>query len=134
MDASALQERLERSPFSAFLGLRLVSAADGAAELALAPRAEFRQEADRLHGGVLAALCDSAAVYALLSVDAFGGRFTSVELKLNFLRPATLLGADLRARAGIVQLGRRIALCEIDVEQDERKLVRCLSTYIALEG
>jgi acyl-CoA thioesterase len=126
-----LHSLLAQAPFTRFLGHRLVSAGDGAAALALAPRAEFVQEAGRLHGGVLTALGDTAAVYALLSTGRWAPRFTSVELKLNFLRPAALDGPELEARGRVVTQGRRVAVCDVEIEQAGRLLAKGLFTYLA---
>jgi acyl-CoA thioesterase len=131
MNESDLETLLRNAPFTGFLGHRLISAGGGAARLALAPRAEFEQEAGRLHGGVLTALADSAGVYALLSTGRWEPRFTGVELKLNFLRPAALAGADLEARGRVVTQGRRVAVCEVEVEQAGRLLAKGLFTYLA---
>jgi acyl-CoA thioesterase len=131
MDSTQLAALLARTPFTRFLGHRLVAAADGAAELELPLRREFVQEAGRVHGGVLTSLADSAAVYALLSSERWDERFTGVEMKLNFLRPPALDGPPLTARARIVQQGRRVAVCDVEIAQAEKLCAKGLFTYLA---
>ena len=130
MDKAALEALVARTPFTGFLGHRLVAAGGGAAEVLLAVRGEFVQEAGRVHGGVLTALADSAAVYALLS-SGFAPGFTGVELKLNFLRPVALEGPPLLARGRVVQAGRRVAVCDAEVEQAGKLVAKGLFTYLA---
>ena len=58
---------------------------------------------------------------------------TSVEFKLNFLRPALAGGGDVRAVATAVRRGNKIALAEVEVTQGERAVATGLFTYIVLE-
>jgi len=131
MDSTQLEALLVRTPFTRFLGHRLVAAADGTAELELPLRPEFVQEAGRVHGGILTALADSAAVYALLTTDRWDRRFSSIELKLNFLRPAALDGPPLTARATVVQQGRRVAVCDVELAQAGKRCAKGLFTYMS---
>jgi len=136
MSRADLEGLLARTPFSRFLGLRPPTAAeretDAEAVLALDVRPEFVQEAGRVHGGVLTSLADSAGVYALLEAG-WHARFTGVELKLNFVRPVALDGPAMVARARIVQSGRRVALCDVEIAQAGKLLAKGLFTYLAIE-
>ena len=131
MEQHELEALLARTPMTELVGYRLVSAGEGRAELALAPRDEFRQEVGRLHGGILATLGDTAAVYAIVGRLPRDRSLTSIEFKLNFLRPAELEGPELLARAQVVKLGRSVALAEVEIEQGSALVAKGLFTYLA---
>ena len=92
----------------------------------------FGQEAGVVHGGVLSTLADTAAVYTLFPYLEEGESMTSIEFKMNFLRPALIDGGSVTARANLVRRGSRIALCEVDVFQARRLVGKGLFTYMIL--
>jgi uncharacterized protein (TIGR00369 family) len=86
-----------------------------------------------LHGGVLCDLADAAMGYAYASSLAEGETFTTVELKINFLRP--VWSGRVLAAARMVTRGRTIGLVECDVTDAAGKLVaRASSTCMTLRG
>ena len=117
-------------PLAVELGMRFLERTEAGAAIALPLRAEFLQVADVVHGGIVATLADTAAVYLLLG----GGRperaMTSIEFKLNFLRPALLERGELLARAVLVKRGRTIALADVGVEQAGQLVAKGLFTYL----
>ena len=82
-------------------------------------RAVFVMEADErhhnpmgtLHGGVYCDLADAAMGYAYAATLAEGETFTTVELKVNFLRPVRR--GRLTAEARVVKAGQRFGLCRV---------------------
>jgi uncharacterized protein (TIGR00369 family) len=103
------------------------------ATFSMQPRPELLQETGVVHGGILAALADAAAVYVLLPDLPPTKSVTSIELKINFLRPASLEGGPLRAVARLVRRGRTVALCHVELTQGDRPIAIALSTYAFLE-
>jgi uncharacterized protein (TIGR00369 family) len=96
-------ERVARVPSNRLLGLVVREQWDGGATVTMAPRPELAQEYGVVHGGFLAALADTAAVYALLPKVATGERMTSIEFKVNFLAPADPAGGELVAMVDVHQ-------------------------------
>jgi uncharacterized protein (TIGR00369 family) len=135
MSADELVRILGQSAAESDLGLVLLSASEEAVELALPLQARFLQGQGIVHGGVLATLADSAAVLALFprAGDAASG-LSSIEFKLNFLRPAVLAAGDVRARALVLRRGRRVGVCEVELFQAERLIGKGLFTYLYLDG
>lgn len=135
MSADELVRILGRSAAESDLGLQLVCAGDDAVELALPLQARFLQGQGIVHGGVLATLADSAAVMALFPRpgDAASG-LSSIEFKLNFLRPALPDAGDVHARALVLRRGRRVGVCEVELFQAERRIAKGLFTYLYLDG
>jgi uncharacterized protein (TIGR00369 family) len=107
-------------PCNRLLGLELVRQDDGGATVTMAARPELAQEYGVVHGGFLAALADTAAVYALLPKLKSGERMTSIEFKVNFLAPADPGGGPLVAKAAIVKAGRTVRVVTVDVRQEVR--------------
>lgn len=96
----------------------------GVVEISAENRPEFGQQDGYVHAGALLTLTDSAGGYATLSALPPGSRVLSVELKLNFLRPA--FGTIIRGRARVRKLGGTISVCEIEAEMKQgRKWVTC---------
>lgn len=127
MDAAA---RFAATAANRFLGARLCSATRERAELELQPRAEFVQEEGIVHGGILAMLADTTAVYLLFAQLAPEQAPTSIEFKLNFLAAAKADGHALAAAAVPVRIGRTIAVCDCEVRQGGTLIAKGTFTYL----
>ena len=128
-DARAF-ELFSRTLVNRFLGSRLVIHTPGRVEVALTTRPEFGQEYGIVQGGIISALADTAAVYLLLPGAMDRGSVNGIEFKMNFLRPALTDGSDLTAVATPVKIGRRIAVCSVDVMQKDRLVAQGTFTYL----
>jgi uncharacterized protein (TIGR00369 family) len=120
-------------PAHRLLGLELLERSSEHATFSMQPRPELLQETGILHGGILAALADAAAVYVLLPDLPATKSVTSIELKINFLRPATLEAGPLHAVARLVRRGGTVALCHVELTQNDRPIAVALSTYAFLD-
>ncbi len=100
------------------------------AEMHLTLRPEYAQGEGVVHGGIITALADTAAVYALLPQLPPERGMTSIELKINFLRPVHPEAGELVARSQVVQFGQRVAVCEVDVYQNDKRAAKGLFTYL----
>jgi len=128
-----VQEKFSRVPINKHLGFQLISHSAESATISLEPRAEFLQEEGIIHGAIVTALADTAAVYTFhpqLSPDM---TMTSIEFKLNFLSPALLDGGTITARSSVVRKGRKIGVCDVDVMQGKRHIAKGLFTYLFFE-
>src|ERR1700730_16291192 len=103
-------------------------------------RAVFQMEADErhhnpmrtLHGGVYCDLADAAMGYAYAATLTEGESFTTVELKINFLR--AVRKATLTAEAKVVKAGSTLGYVECEVKDETGSLVaRVASTCIKLK-
>jgi uncharacterized protein (TIGR00369 family) len=102
-------------------------------------QAVFEMEADErhhnpmgtLHGGIYCDLADAAMGYAYAATLEDGETFTTIELKINFLRPVRR--ATLIAEAKVVKAGSSVGYVECDVKDQTGKLVaRAASTCMKL--
>ena len=103
-------------------------------------RAVFQLEADErhhnpmgtLHGGVYCDLADAAMGYAYAATLTDGESFTTVELKINFLR--AVRKATLTAEAKVVKAGSTLGYVECEVKDEQGRLVaKAASTCIKLK-
>jgi len=86
-----------------------------------------------IHGGILCDLADAAMGMAYYSTLEEGESFTTLELKINFLRPFWTGG--LVARGRVASRGRTVGMTECDVEDDQGRLIaRASSTCLTLRG
>lgn len=98
-------------PIGETLGFRAVEVEPGRIVFAGKPDARSLNLIGTIHGGWSAAILDTAmALAALTTLDARHD-FTTLDLKLNYLRPIAP-GIEVRAEGEVVHAGRRVALCE----------------------
>ena len=74
-----------------------------------------------LHGGVYCDLADAAMGYAYAATLAEGESFTTVEMKINFLR--AVREATLTAEAKVVKAGSTLGYVECEVKDEQGRLV-----------
>ena len=123
---------LSDSPINKFLNFNLLSHSKERAEISMPLKRDYIQETGVVHGGLISTAADTAAVYALYPNLPDGKTMTSVEFKVNFLRPALVENGDLTARAQVVKRGRQIGLCEVEVSQNNKLVAKGLFTYLIL--
>jgi len=121
------------APIGKLLGLRITSSGSGQAIVEFEASARYANPMGTLHGGVLCDLADAAMGVAYLSTLAEGETATTIELKINFLRP--VWNAKLRAEARVVRAGKVVGLIECDILDERQRLVaRASSTCMTLRG
>jgi len=121
------------APIGKLLGLRITSSGAGRATVEFEASGRYANPAGTLHGGVLCDLADAAMGLAYLSTLAEGETLTTIELKINFLRP--VWNAKLRAEARVVRAGKVVGLIECDILDERQRLVaRASSTCMTLRG
>jgi uncharacterized protein (TIGR00369 family) len=118
-------------PVARLLGFVLKSVEPG--------RAVFEMEADErhhnpmgtLHGGIYCDLADAAMGYAYAATLGEGETFTTIELKINFLR--AVRKATLTAEARVVKAGRTVGYVECEIKDQTGSLVaKAASTCMKL--
>jgi uncharacterized protein (TIGR00369 family) len=120
-------------PIARLIGFQLVSAGEGAAQFEMDADERHWNPMGTLHGGVLCDIADAAMGVAYATKLEAGESFTTIELKINYLRP--VWRAHLRASARIVKKGRKVGLVECDVTDENGNLVaRASSTCMTLSG
>ncbi len=75
-----------------------------------------------VHGGFIATLLDSALACAVQTLCPVGYASTSVDLKINFVRPVFAATGPLTARGQVVHPGRQLATSEARLTDAAGKL------------
>jgi uncharacterized protein (TIGR00369 family) len=109
------------APISDLIGMRMVEVGEGTATFELVAGPEHSSPPGTLHGGILCDLADAAMGCANATRLGPGESFTTVELKINFLKP--VWEGRLTAVGSVVKAGRTIALTDCRVTDDEGSLV-----------
>jgi uncharacterized protein (TIGR00369 family) len=102
---------LAAQPFSVLLGTELTAMTEDGVVLELPLRADLLQQFGFAHGGVVSYLADNALTYA--GATALGEAVVTVEMKINYLRPA--IGERLVVRASVLSAGQTLAVTRCDV-------------------
>ena len=115
------------------IGARVISAEPGRAVVELEIGPQHHNPMGTVHGGMLCDVADAAMGIAYRTTVPDEDGFTTIELKINFLRP--VISGRVRAVGHLVKGGRRLGLLECDVLDDQDRLVaRASSTCMTLAG
>jgi uncharacterized protein (TIGR00369 family) len=121
------------APVSDLIGIRLVSAAAETVTFELDVGPEHTSPPGTVHGGILCDLADAAMGCANATRLEEGDHFTTVELKINFLKP--VWSGRLTAVGSVLKAGRTLALTECRITDAEGSLVAyATSTCMTLHG
>jgi uncharacterized protein (TIGR00369 family) len=119
-----IRERIARgqhSPVCHLLNMEVQAIHPGQAAVSLAAAPAMFNPFGTVHGGILCDLADMAMGTAFMSTLNPGEGLATVELKINFLRPAR--EEILLAEARVTHRGRTTGFVECEIFNAERKLV-----------
>jgi uncharacterized protein (TIGR00369 family) len=120
-------------PVAALIGFTLVAVEPGHAVVEMDVGPQHANPMGTLHGGILCDIADAAMGMAYAASLEEGESFTTLELKINFLRP--VWAGRLIATGRIVKDGQTVGLVECDIHDDQDRLVaRASSTCMTLRG
>jgi len=120
-------------PIASLLGFTLTAVGEGTATIELKVDERLANPMGTLHGGALCDITDAAMGMAWASTLGEGETFTTLELKINFLKP--VWSGTLQARGRVVKAGRTVGLVECDVlDAQDRLVARASSTCMTLRG
>jgi len=120
-------------PIGRLIGFTLNEIEPGRAIIELEAGPQHANPMGTLHGGVLCDIADAAMGMAFAAGLGAGETFTTLELKINFLKPVWT--GKLRAAGHVVRQGKTVGLVECDVTDAGGSLVaRASSTCLTLRG
>jgi uncharacterized protein (TIGR00369 family) len=115
-------------PIALLMDMSIVEVEPGHAVFELQP-AEFQYNPiGSVHGGALTTVLDSAMGCAVHSMLPAGTSYTTLELKVNFLRRVTTDTRRLRCEGSVIHLGRTVATAEARLVDGEGRLVAHATT------
>jgi uncharacterized protein (TIGR00369 family) len=119
--AEKLNERLVAAPFNSWMGLRVIALDEDKVEIGLKWREEMvsNPAARYTHGGILGALIDAAADFAVAAK--VGAPVPTVDIRVDYHRAAK--PGDLKAVARVVRLGSTNSVAEAQVFDGDGNLI-----------
>jgi uncharacterized protein (TIGR00369 family) len=123
-----LRERVRATNTARQFGFVVQHAERGKVTMRMPVNARHKQVHGVVHGGVLAALADTAGGLATYMACPRGARVATVEMKINFLEAVE--AGHVTAEAEVVRIGRHIAVTDCDLRDDSGRLVaKALMTF-----
>jgi uncharacterized protein (TIGR00369 family) len=114
---------LPQPPIALLLGFRGVEADRGRAVFELQPGAQHYNAIGSVHGGAALTLLDSAMSCAVHTLLDPGVRYTTLEVKANFVRPIAADVGVIRCEGTVVHAGSRVATAEGKLTDGAGKLL-----------
>jgi uncharacterized protein (TIGR00369 family) len=116
-----VQALLMRAPFHQWLGLTVLAVSDDGVEIKATWREEWVVNVERryTHGGILAALIDLAADFAMIRQTGRG--VPTIDMRVDYHRAA--MPDDLIARGKVVRFGSQFATAEAEIVDKDGKLI-----------
>ena len=120
----------EHVPFNEVLGIEIESAAPPRLRFAMRPELIGNAKRGILHGGVISAVLDVTAGYAIMLALAAEPKtgdklefpnIGTIDLRVDYLRPGR--GRHFVASGKVVRLGNRIAVTHMELENDSGELI-----------
>ncbi len=132
-EMKSLFQKITDQGFTGEAGFKIRSFEEGAITLEVAPKPELTQFLGYVHAGVVTGLADHAAGAAYTTVLPEGRACLTIELKINFLKPAA--GDMLAAEARVVSAGKSIGVVQSDVygEKDGDRIL-CATALVTLRS
>jgi len=115
LDLQQVVAAVQQSGFYQLLGMEIVELKPGYSKLRIRVRKEWTHAGGVGHGGVMASIADSCIACALFGMveDSHQLGFSTIEMKLNYLRP--FKEGEMIAEGRIIKKGGTIAVGEMDV-------------------
>jgi uncharacterized protein (TIGR00369 family) len=120
-------------PVADLIGLEAGRIENGEAIMELEAGEQHSNPMGTIHGGILCDLADAAMGMAYFSQLEAGESFTTLELKINYLRP--FWTGKLVAHGRVVSRGKTVGMTECDVVDEQGRLIaKATSTCLTLRG
>lgn len=119
---------LDTPSIGRLLGMRPVLLSEGEVRFSVTPKPDFANPLGTVHGGVCATLLDSVMGCAIHTTLPAGVGYTTLELKVNYIRSVAVDAGELTGVGTTIHVGRTTATAEGKVFSSDGKLVAHGST------
>ena len=126
--------RLPPPPMAELVGARLVFVGDGEVRFTWTPDESAYNPIGMVHGGLLCTLLDFAAGAAVHTQLPAGVGFSSIEIKVSYLKALRSDSGDIQVHGRALQVGRRVAFAEAHARNPAGELVGHATSSIAVSG
>ena len=131
-----IQASFDKQGLMSTLRASILHMAPGAVDIALMASPSVSQQHGFVHAGAVAAIADTAAGYAALSLMPPGAGVLTTEFKINLVAPAA--GERVVARGRVIKAGRMLTLAQTEVfsqtAQEEKLVALLTATLMTIEG
>jgi uncharacterized protein (TIGR00369 family) len=130
MTLEEAQALVDRGPYLKWLGVSVLKFEKELIEVKAAWRSDWvaNPSLQQTHGGILAALIDFAADFAL--VPHLGRMVPTIDMRVDYHRLAK--PGDLTARGRVIKLGRQFSVCEAEIRDAAGELIASgRGTYVS---
>lgn len=115
-------------PISSHVGLEFVCVAEGEVVMSAQPDRSHDNPTGSVHGGFFATVLDSVCGCAVHSTLPAGVGYTSLEIKVSFLRPITAETGPVTAHGWVTRRGRSVAFAEADIRDSSGRVLATASS------
>ena len=114
-------DRVNKSPYFSLISMKVLEIGKGESRLEIIVQEKHLQPFGMVHGGVYSSLVDAAVFWAVYpEIDGDLG-MTTVEMKLNYLAPASK--GTMIARGKSLRIGKTLCLGEASIENEKGLLL-----------
>lgn len=110
-------------PIARLVGYKIADVESGTAVFEIEPGEYLYNPFSTVHGGILSTLLDTSMTAAVLSTLPIGKSCSTLEMKVNFVRPVTDKTGLISCRAEVIHSGKRIATATGKIFDDRDRLV-----------
>lgn len=114
--------KIKPPPIAMLVGYRIQEVEKGSAIFELEHAEYHYNPFATVHGGIASTLLDTATTAAVLSTLSIGLSCSTIEFKVNFIRPITSKTGVVRCRAKTIHIGSRVATAEGKITDNKGKL------------
>ncbi len=118
---------LPGAPIASHFAMDLLEVGPGTVTFRCRPDGSHYNPIGTVHGGLVCTLLDSALGCATHTTLPAGTGYTSIEIKVNFLRPVTAGSGPLICTGRVTKPGSRVAFAEGEVVDNQGKVVASAS-------
>ena len=132
MTREEAQALVDRGPYLRWLGVQVTTFEESSIEVKASWREDWvaNPSLQQTHGGILAALIDFAADFAL--VPHLGRMVPTIDVRVDYHRLAK--PGDLTVKGRVIKLGRQFSVCEAEIRDAAGELIASgRGTYVTAE-
>lgn len=115
-------------PISSHIGLEFVTVTEGDVVMTAVPDESHYNPIGSVHGGFFATILDSVCGCAVHSTLPAGVGYTSLEIKVSFLRPITADTGPVTAHGWVIRSGRSVAFADADIRDNDGRILATASS------
>ncbi len=119
-------------PIASLFTFRITEVGDGETRFAVTPDESAYNPIGLVHGGLVCTLLDSVVGCAVQTQLPAGTGYTSIELKVSYLRPVHADTGEIHAHGWVTKPGRRVAFAEGDVRTADGSLLASASSSLLI--